>query len=297
MIGHDEIRAFAQTIATATARTLSDHESSAWEPGRPQDDRNPALGKALEQAGWLSLADDLGLLAFCGPAGVELGRRLAPVCELDALLGASLMAGELVRHGAAGDRAVRVEPGALSYVRIDAAVPCPYGDAFGVHRVLAMAEEERVAIDAAAARARVAAWIAAGVGYCTGLAEYAFELSLDYARSRRAFGTTLAGLSAVQQMLAEAATTVRGLSLLAWSEPGADALAYAGWAVCEVTATCQQVTGAIGFTLEFQLQRAYRRARALRLWNDAVLDGLALTAPEPASVASRPVGRASRGSS
>ena len=32
-----------------------------------------------------------------------------------------------------------------------------------------------------------------------------------------------------------------------------------------------QVTGALGFTLEFPLQRAYRRSRAARSWADAVL--------------------------
>ena len=30
-------------------------------------------------------------------------------------------------------------------------------------------------------------------------------------------------------------------------------------------------SGAIGFTLEFPLQRAYRRARAVQLWADAFL--------------------------
>jgi alkylation response protein AidB-like acyl-CoA dehydrogenase len=37
------------------------------------------------------------------------------------------------------------------------------------------------------------------------------------------------------------------------------------------------VAGAVGFTLEFPLQRAYRRARTLALWNDAVLDEVRLT--------------------
>ena len=32
-----------------------------------------------------------------------------------------------------------------------------------------------------------------------------------------------------------------------------------------------QVTGALGFTLEFPLQRAYRRSRSVRTWADAVL--------------------------
>jgi 3-oxo-4-pregnene-20-carboxyl-CoA dehydrogenase alpha subunit len=75
----------------------------------------------------------------------------------------------------------------------------------------------------------------------------------------------------VQQRLADAATATRGLELLAHESPGPAALAHAGVAAVEVTAACQQVAGAIGFTLEFPLQRAYRRARAVQLWADALL--------------------------
>jgi len=53
--------------------------------------------------------------------------------------------------------------------------------------------------------------------------------------------------------------------------PSPAALAHAGAAAVEITASCQQLVGAIGFTLEFPLQRAYRRARALALWADALL--------------------------
>jgi butyryl-CoA dehydrogenase len=53
--------------------------------------------------------------------------------------------------------------------------------------------------------------------------------------------------------------------------PGAAALAHAGAAAVAVTGACQQVVGAIGFTLEFPLQRAYRRARAVQLWADALI--------------------------
>jgi alkylation response protein AidB-like acyl-CoA dehydrogenase len=75
----------------------------------------------------------------------------------------------------------------------------------------------------------------------------------------------------VQQRLAGAASTARGLALLADASPGRAALAHAGVAAVDVTAACQQVVGAIGFTLAFPLQRASRRARALQLWGDAFL--------------------------
>jgi alkylation response protein AidB-like acyl-CoA dehydrogenase len=161
-------------------------------------------------------------------------------------------------------------PPALILYAIDRAEPLPYGDTIGVHRVLAL-REVGVADEAA-----VAAWVAASVGYLAGLSEWALDVALEHARGRRAFGTTLAGLAPVQQRLADAATATRGLTLLAHDDPGRAALAHAGAAAIEVTAACQQVVGAIGFTLEFPLQRAYRRARAVQLWADAFL-----TPPSP----------------
>ena len=117
----------------------------------------------------------------------------------------------------------------------------------------------------------MAAWVAASAGYLAGLSEEALRLALEHARSRRAFGGPLSALEPVQQMLADAATLVDGLTLLSAGSPGLDALAHAGDAAELAIGICMQVTGALGFTLEFPLQRAYRRARAARAWADAVL--------------------------
>ena len=152
----------------------------------------------------------------------------------------------------------------------------PYTDALGVARVEAGAAE---AVDRAEALrawprgppARPATW--------PGMAEESLRLALEHARSRHAFGAPLAALEPVQQMLADAATLVDGLGLLADDLPGADALAHAGEAAERALAICMQVTGALGFTLEFPLQRAYRRSRAARSWADAVL--LAWAEPAP----------------
>jgi butyryl-CoA dehydrogenase len=265
MSARHEVRTFAETVATAAARTLP--EAAPWRPGQAGDDRCPELSAALEEAGWSAIGTDPALLPFAGPASVELGRRLAPLCEVDALLGGSPLLGDLVRHH--DGRAVRIDPRGLTLMRITRAHPLPYGDALGVHRVLEAVAERR--LPAAEAGVRLAAWLAASVGYCAGVGERALELTLEYAKGRRAFGSTLSALAPVQQLLAEVATIVRGLSLLARDRPGPEALAYTGLALCQAIASCQQVVGAIGFTLEFPLQRAYRRARAIQLWADAVL--------------------------
>ena len=105
-----------------------------------------------------------------------------------------------------------------------------------------------------------------------GLGEAGLALAVEHTRARIAFGRPLAELEPVQQLLADAATLVEGLRLLCAQPPSADALAHAGEALVRASAACQQVTGALGFTLEFPLQRVYRRARALQSWADAVLD-------------------------
>jgi len=150
-------------------------------------------------------------------------------------------------------------------VRVVRSEPVAYADALGIHRVLELEPDGRAAPHA------VAAWTAASTGYLAGLSAWAFETALEYVRGRRAFGATLAALSPVQQRLADTATAVDGLALLVDEPPSPAALAHAGAAAVEITASCQQLVGAIGFTLEFPLQRAYRRARALALWADALL--------------------------
>jgi len=253
-----EAAAFAEAVATAADRTLGPPPD--WKPGAVLDDRSPALSDALAAMGWLDLAGDAGLASLAGAAAVGLGRRVAPLADLDALLGGSPLAGDLVRYGAV----TTILPGGAR-VAVERSEPVAYGDALGVHRVLALQPDGRVAPVA------LTAWTAASTGYVAGLSAWAFETALEYVRGRRAFGGTLASLAPVQQRLADAATLVDGLTLLVEEEHSAAALCHAGAAAVEITASCQQLVGAIGFTLEFPLQRAYRRARAVQLWADALL--------------------------
>jgi alkylation response protein AidB-like acyl-CoA dehydrogenase len=70
---------------------------------------------------------------------------------------------------------------------------------------------------------------------------------------------------------------VDGLELLAWQAAAADRpappvpeLRWAGRACRDVTASSQQVHGAIGFALEAGVHVAYRRAKSVQAWTDAV---------------------------
>ena len=239
-----------------------------WQPGAAVSDADPALDAALAESGWEELGTDERLLPFAAPAAAALGRGFASLAPVDALLGGALHTGALARYAAEGALLVEPRAGRLELARADRVVPVPYTDALGVARVEAGGPETPHAAEAAR---RMAAWTAASTGYLAGLAEESLRLALEHARSRQAFGAPLAALEPVQQMLADAATLVDGLRLLAGDLPGTDALAHAGEAAERTLAICMQVTGALGFTLEFPLQRAYRRSRAARSWADAVL--------------------------
>ena len=193
--------------------------------------------------------------------------------EVDRLLGASPMSGHLFRSPLAKP-AVVLMPVDDVVVRREVLRAEPVCSAGGldVHRALELASAEEVEVSTW--RPAAATWIAGVIGYLAGIGLSALDLTVEYVRQRRAFGSTLAGLGPVQQLLAEAATTVRGVQLQAAEPPHPDALAHAGPAITEVCAACHQVTGAIGFTLERPLPHQSQRAIALTAWNDALLDGL-----------------------
>ncbi|MGI8716065.1 MAG: acyl-CoA dehydrogenase family protein [Solirubrobacteraceae bacterium] len=266
-----DAREFAQSVAGVVRR----HGSIAgggWAPGQPAPTVSVDLTAALDEIGWETLSDDPALIACAGLGGIELGRGLAPLIHVDRLLSASPVAGDLVRCRAPEAMVFSGDRHAVTVAPVLRSVPCPSADGLDVHRVLETGPAvSRDSVRFAVARA---AWRAAGVGYLAGLGESALQLTVEYACQRRAFGATLAALPPVQQLLAAAATWVRGVGLLAGDGPDNDALAYAGTAIVDACAACQQVSGAIGFTLEYPLHRYSQRARALATWNDALLGGV-----------------------
>jgi butyryl-CoA dehydrogenase len=267
-----DAREFAASVAGVAARRGAS-AAADWAPGTVGAAADPDLSAALDAIGWDSLAEDPSLVVCAGLGAVELGRRLASVWHIDRLLGGSPVAGELVRCVGLATSAVVVSDGTrrglLGSERVASA------DGLDVHRVLALGPAQGEVTSPA-----WDAWLTAGVGYLAGLGEGALAMTVDYARQRAAFGSTLAALAPVQQLRANAATAVRGVALLAASGPAdGDALAHAGAAIAAACAACQQVSGAIGYTLEYPLHHFTQRARALQAWNEALLDVVAVGGP------------------
>jgi alkylation response protein AidB-like acyl-CoA dehydrogenase len=118
--------------------------------------------------------------------------------------------------------------------------------------------------------------------------QYALEITTQYAKDREQFDKPLGAFQALAHDLANAKTAVDGATLLtyeaAWARSeGRDVTKLAPMAklfACQtyrdVTATAQQIFGGVGFTLEYDIQLYFRRAKQLQIswWNDRYLEEL-----------------------
>ena len=125
-----------------------------------------------------------------------------------------------------------------------------------------------------------------------GGAQYALEITVQYAKDREQFDKPLGAFQALAHYLADGATTVDGAETLvheaAWAcsdgRPVAKLAPMAKLYACQtfrdVTAMAQQVFGGIGFTVEFDIQLYFRRAKQLQLswWDTRYLEELVAAA-------------------
>ena len=242
-----------------------------WRPGTHVNDRSPQLSAGLDRLGWRDLvAGDEDTLPFLGVAALELGRQAASPYDIIQLLGGSPLVGGLAMYGEPGQQAASTDPHGYLLATITRSSPVMFADSLGVHAVSGV--DEARPIDGGADK-RQAAWEAATVGYFAGLASFVVDTAIEHAREREIFGRTLAHLDAVQQRLADAATTTDALALSAREGAhGLPALAHAASSTWSVMLHGHMIFGAIGFTLECPLQRYSRRAKALGAFVDGWID-------------------------
>lgn len=129
-----------------------------------------------------------------------------------------------------------------------------------------------------------------------GGAEYALEITVQYSKDREQFDKPLGAFQALSHYMADAKTAIDGSKVLvyeaAWAHSTGRSLArlapmaklFACSTYRDTTAMAQQIFGGVGFTLEYEIQLYFRRAKQLQIsWNDtrrcedlvaaAVLDG------------------------
>jgi alkylation response protein AidB-like acyl-CoA dehydrogenase len=125
-----------------------------------------------------------------------------------------------------------------------------------------------------------------------GGAQQALDITVQYAKDREQFEKPLGAFQAIAHYLADAVTAVDGGTTLvheaAWARSegrSVDSLApmaklFACRTYRDVTAMAQQVFGGIGFTVDFDIQLYFRRAKALQVswWDTRYLEELVASA-------------------
>jgi alkylation response protein AidB-like acyl-CoA dehydrogenase len=125
-----------------------------------------------------------------------------------------------------------------------------------------------------------------------GGAQYGLEITVQYAKDRQQFDKPLGAFQAIAHYLADAVTNVDGAEVLvheaAWARSEGRSVAklapmaklYACRTFRDVTATAQQIFGGIGFTVEFDIQLYFRRAKQLQTswWDTRYLEELVAAA-------------------
>jgi alkylation response protein AidB-like acyl-CoA dehydrogenase len=110
-----------------------------------------------------------------------------------------------------------------------------------------------------------------------GGARYALDITVQYAKDREQFDKPLGAFQAIAHYLADAVTAVDGAETLvyeaAWAAANGDSIErlapmaklFACKTYRDVTATAQQIFGGVGFTLEYDIQLYFRRAKQLQI--------------------------------
>jgi alkylation response protein AidB-like acyl-CoA dehydrogenase len=269
------------------ARSGSADQKQSWLPGI-------VSGEAILTPAWLEPENT------SGPTGVQL--RAVPDGDGWTLTGVK-------RHVAFASSATRLvvlartgdAPDAVDLFLVDPADP-----GVTLTQQMTIASDAQYKVELAGVRVTEADRIgAAGAGWTTwsavmhegiiltaaqavGGAQYAMEITTQYAKDRHQFDKPLGAFQALAHYLADATTAVDGAEVLvheaAWARaegrPVAKLAPMAKLYACntfrDVTAMAQQIFGGIGFTVEFDIQLYFRRAKELQLswWDPRTLEEL-----------------------
>jgi alkylation response protein AidB-like acyl-CoA dehydrogenase len=121
-----------------------------------------------------------------------------------------------------------------------------------------------------------------------GGAQRALEITVQYSKDRHQFGKPLGAFQALAHYMADGQTLVDGGTTLvyeaAWTRAAGRpverlapmAKLFACQTYRDVTAMCEQVHGGMGFTIEYDIQLFFRRAKQLQLswWDTRYLEEL-----------------------
>ena len=256
----------------------SDEQKQEWLP-------KIASGDAILTPAWLE--PDRGY----GERGIALRAKAD---------GSDFVLDGVKRHVGYASSADRLIVLARTDAGVDLFLVDPQAKGVTMKHVLAQGRDPQYRVELAGVRVPASARIGApGTGWATwnaamhdgivllaasavGGAQRCLEETVDYAKQRVQFDKPLGAFQALAHYMADASTRIDGGRTLvhqaAWAaDHGGDAARLAPMAklfACQtyrdVTATCQQVWGGVGFTVEYDIQLYFRRAKQMQLsWWDA----------------------------
>ena len=112
----------------------------------------------------------------------------------------------------------------------------------------------------------------------TGIARAAFEFATDYSRERVQFGVPIAMHQAIQFMIADMATEIEAARLLTWKSAtlldkgerntlvSSHAKRFAADAAMKIATDAVQVYGGYGFIKEYPVEKLFRDAKIMQLY-------------------------------
>ncbi len=273
---------FVSAVLSASALALagSDDQTKAWLPGI-------AAGEKILTPAWLEPRNGFG----------AKGVQLRAVSEGDGFV---LTGGKLhVNFAKAADRLIVLARTGDAEEAIDLFLVDPTAAGVSLSQRQNLGSETTFRVDFDGVRVDAGDRIGpAGSGWATwsavmqdaivlaaaqaaGGAKAALEMTVEYAKTREQFGKPLGAFQSISHYLADAATQIEGGSSLvyeaAWKRSvGQDIALHAPMAKLfmshafrDITAMCQQVWGGVGFTIEYDIQLYFRRAKQLQLsWYD-----------------------------
>ena len=273
--------------AGAIARAGSDAMKQAWLPGI-------ASGDLVLTPAWLEPRNGFG------PKGVQM--RAEPEGDGFVLNGSKLH----VTFARAAQRLVVLARTGDAPEAIDLFLVDPQSAGVGIGQRENLGSESTFRVDFENVRVAASDRIGgAGTGWSTwndvmhdaivlqaaqaaGGAAAALEMTVEYAKTREQFGKPLGAFQSISHYLADAATQIEGGSNLvyeaAWKRSvGQDTTLHAPMAKLfmahayrDITQMCQQVWGGVGFTIEYDIQLYFRRAKQLQMswWDERYLSEL-----------------------
>ena len=266
--------------AGAIVRAGSDEQKAGWLP-------RIAKGEAILTPAWLEPENGFG------PTGVQV--RATADGEGFTISGTK----QHVQFASSADRLLVLARTGDAPTDVDLFLVDPNADGVTLSQRMSISSDTQYRVDLAGVQVSAEDRVgAAGSGWATwekvmqegmilaaalaiGGADHALAITVQYSKDREQFDKPLGAFQALAHDMADSTTAIDGGRILvheaAWAHSKGNSLAslapmaktFSCTTYRDTTAMAQQIFGGVGFTLDYEIQLYFRRAKQLQIsWND-----------------------------